>query len=921
MKNMKRILTLLLALIMVVSVFAACDQEEQGDKEVVKGENTTYTITVKTVGGMTLPGVSVAVYTDGAMQDLQAHAATDANGKAVFTMPEYSGYVAVLSGVPKGYSLEQSYPLSGTNTVITLKSALVSGENLGDVQLGLGDVMYDFTVTTPDGTEVTLSKMLEEKEAVLINFWYTGCSWCVTEFPFMETAYQMYQDKIGIVALDPLNEGNEAIAAFPGSQGLNLTFPMAACPPAWANTFGVAGYPTSVVIDRYGVIVLIEEGAITSLRPFTCLFDTLTGDDYEQKLYTNVGEVITVPEPTYEMASSEEIAAILGTSELAISFHPEEDEKTASITWPFIETEKNGVKCLKASNSGIDDSYAILYADVTLKKGQALGFEFLRSSESAADVLYVIVDGEDINSISGYLETETWEKCYPVVAEEDGVYEVALCYLKDSDGAVGDDTVYIRSMQIVDVSQIDAPTYLPRQASTTEDGFTYSYVDIVLSSKDGYYHVGSEDGPLLLADLMNYTQFNEEATLWNMAFNGDIVLDGVNYVDAIEQYSNYALNSQLYGICPVNQTLYDLLQVVDKVQGFDEADDKEWLKLCKYFVAYGTDGQQLEDPIAGLAPFSAYTAKLGKNVESNYFYYNRHIMPRGMFAEFIPNRSGAYRITSRTPSGSDVDGWIFDENKQILLTYEWDERMFTDSEEVSMVFYMEAGKPYYINIAFWDPYEIGYIYYDIEFLGSKYSHFRLCSPGPHTYDSDATGEDMYHIITGGIDVVLGNDGIYYHDLGDGKKGSKIYVDFTGTNIFNTPIATVGDIKGLLDQGAFDFSKSEYDDFVIKSLSINGNDQEKTLEYLKKEWGEEYESNYEMFCVEDVFAGIYHGEGEDMSSVVRKYLSKMEKRGEKAGCVVLTEELAEALQMLMDKYVFQNVDHAWTKLCYYYDYMG
>ena len=30
---------------------------------------------------------------------------------------------------------------------------------------------------------------------------------------------------------------------------------------------------------------------------------------------------------------------------------------------------------------------------------------------------------------------------------------------------------------------------------------------------------------------------------------------------------------------------------------------------------------------------------------------------------------------------------------------------------------------------------------------------------------------------------------------------------------------------------------------------------------------------------------------------------------------------ENLQMLMDKYTFSGVDHSWTKLCYYYDYIG
>ena len=41
------------------------------------------------------------------------------------------------------------------------------------------------------------------------------------------------------------------------------------------------------------------------------LFDTFTGEDYQQKLYSNVGELVTQVKPTYEMASSEEIGAIL----------------------------------------------------------------------------------------------------------------------------------------------------------------------------------------------------------------------------------------------------------------------------------------------------------------------------------------------------------------------------------------------------------------------------------------------------------------------------------------------------------------------------------------------------------------------------------------------------------------------------------
>ena len=923
MSKMKKLMAIFLVLAVVLGVCAGCGKKKENAPAGEVVEAGTYTVTVKSAGGLPLSGVAVSVFADDTLADMKAYNETNEEGVATMQLEGGDNYAFTLTSVPKGYTTEPFYRFEGTNTEITLTSSVITDGNLADVTLGLGDVMYDFTVTTPDGEKVTLSEMLKEKDMVLVNFWYTTCSWCVTEFPYMEEAYQMYQDKVGIVAVNPLGESDDAIRNFPTNYNLSLSFPLASCPTTWAATFGIQGYPTSVVIDRYGVICLVESGAITSLRPFTGLFEAFTAEDYEQKLYGSVGELVTNVKPNVEMASPEDVAAIMNNGEIPVTYRAEEGD-SAEYAWPFIEAEKLGEKCLKASNQEVDSSFAILYADVTLKAGQALGFEFLRSTEAASDVMYVIVNGDDINAISGAPDPESWELCYPVVALEDGEYEVALCYMKDESTNVGDDTVYIKNMHIINAEEIATPTYIPRPAAVTTDGFEYTYEEIVYNSADGYYHVGSENGPLLLADLMGYTDFNEEESLWEMAYNGKIKVDGVDYQPQLEQYCNYASNSNLINICTVNQELYDLLHIVDQAVGFDDADDKEWMKMCKYFQTYGTSGAQLEDPIAGLATFSAYTAVEGKNVASNYFYYNRIIMPRGFVAKFVPSRSGVYRITSHNESQNGVDGWIFGENREELLVYELDERMFGEEGEVSMVYYMEKGKSYFIDIAFWDPYEVGYIYYDVEYLGATREHFRLCSPGPFTYDSDATGDAMYHVIHGGIKAVLGEDGIYYEDLGDGKKGSKIYADFTGfTSLFSAPIATVGEMQGLIDKGGFDFSKNEEDQYVLAMLEKNGNDPEKTREYLKEQWGEEYDANCEIYKLEEVLEGKYHGTGEDLTDEISKYLSKMISDGhqEREGCVVVDAELAEILSKLMDKYTFEDVDQSWLKLCYYYDYLG
>lgn len=915
MKKMTRIFALLLVIATLMGIVAGC-KKDGADATGTPGEAGTYTVSVKSAAGAPMEGITVYVYSDTALTNMVSYGNTDAEGKVSLELTAGSHYIA-LSSVPKGYATEAYYTFNGTSAEIVLTSSLITSDDISTATLKVGDIMYDFTVTTPAGKEIKLSEMLKEKKVVLLNFWYTTCTYCVQEFPLMQTAYEAYKDKVGIVALNPMNP-NQDVATFQDSYG--LTFDMAACPASWANVFAVQGYPTTVAVDRYGRICLVESGALLTERLWTSLFDHFTADNYEQKLLQSAHELLTQVKPNVELPSAEEINSVMGTGDLAVTYRVDEDE----FAWPFVLGEKNGEKCLMAPNKQLDDSYAILYMDVELKAGQALGFDYLKSSETGGDILHVIVNDEPIYSISGRNDPEKWETCYPVVADQDGTYEIALCYIKDSSDSEGDDTAYIKNLRLVDVKDIDVPTYIPRKAAVSEDGFKYDYVDIVFNGKDGYYHVGSENGPLLLVDLMDYTDFSEEETIWDMAYNGEVKVGDKDYSEILTRYANYASNANLLGICSVNKELSEILQAVDAACGFDDADDKEWLKACKYFQAYGTNGQQLEDPIKGLAPFSAYKATLGKNVSGNYFYYNRIIMPRGLLAEFVPNKSGVYRINSRTESTNGVEGWIFDENHNQLMVYERNERMWEDGEELSMVFYMEAGKKYYIDIAFWDPYEVGYIYYDIIYVGASYDLFRLCSQGYFTYDTDATGSAMYDVIAGGIDVVLGSDGYYYHDLGNGKKGSKIYADFTGlTSVFQDPIATVGNIQGLIDKGAFDFSKTENDQYVITALKLNDGDQAKTKEYLKTQWGADYDSLYKEYQVEDVFAGIYHGKGEDYTDEIKPYVSKIINDGheERKGCVLVDKELAELLQKLMSKFTFEDVDNAWLKLCYYYEHLG
>ncbi len=925
MKNLIKKMALVLSVILVVCmVLTACNpnpgggeqdttpgSEQTGEQTTTDqgntpaGEKKAYTVEVKSIGGMALEGITVKVYADSTMTDLVDFGTTDATGKVTIEMPEKDGYVAELTGLPAGYECEPYYEFVGGGASIYVVSRVISDTNITGVSYKVGDVIRDFTVVDTDGTSHTLSEILKEKELVVLNFWYTTCSWCVEEFPYMETAYQSYNDKVEVLALDPYGTDSEsAIADFKANMG--LSFPMIKDYNALYAAFGVTAFPTSVFVDRYGVICLIEAGALIGNQPFTVAFDHFTGDDYVQGLYQSVESLVPEVEVNVSMPDPSEIAAAINGEGFNCTYRAEESEEYKDITWPFVLGEKDGYACIKPANTGVANSFSLLYCDIELKAGQAVCFDFFSSSEQYSDVLYTIVDGVDVNSISGSMG---WTSCYPYVATEDGTYELAFTYVKDGDTDEGEDTVYIRNLRVVDLANIDTPTYIPREVATdrAEDGFGYNkYAEVVFNEADGYYHVGTVDGPLLLADLMNYTQFSQQ-TVFDMAYNGLISED---FYDRAVDYFSFASNSQLAGVCTVNAELADLLREVAAALGA-EGHDREWLQMCIYFDAYGTGGAQLVDPIQGLAPFCAYKAELGENS----FTYNRVIMPRGLLAEFIPEVSGVYRITSY--SDQDVDGWLFDGNHQELMVYEHCERMYFDMANVSMVYYMEAGTPYYIDIAYWDVYGVGTIPYTVEYLGESYEYFRTCAPGYFTYyeteDENVTNE----IVGGGIKVALGEDD-YYHELReDGSLGSIIYADFTSVStIFSHSLAQMADMN------AFNFKYTEGDLLILGYMEkYPGNTREK----LQELWGDAFEEYAEEYELDEVLAGTYHGGGEDMTEIAKKYagmtLPESEEAPELEGCVAVNQELADLLQKLMDKYTFQGVDNSWIKLCFYYQHLG
>ncbi len=266
----RRLLCLLVALCLLLGIAGCAGTGGEG----------TYTVEVFNEAGTPLAGVDVYIYRDESREDLVWFDKTDETGKLTFTDEAKKSRVAVLADVPSGYQVEECYALEGETTRITLPIQLPTDVDLSKTTFGLGDIICDFTVTAADGKDYTLSQLLKEKNAVVLNFWYIECQPCKAEFPYLQEAYEKYGDDIALVAMNPVNADNANIAQFQSS--LKLTFPMAACDAKWERAMQIVGYPTTMVVDRYGMITFIHSGSITDATPFETLFAFYGAEDYTQ---------------------------------------------------------------------------------------------------------------------------------------------------------------------------------------------------------------------------------------------------------------------------------------------------------------------------------------------------------------------------------------------------------------------------------------------------------------------------------------------------------------------------------------------------------------------------------------------------------------------------------------------------------------
>lgn len=115
----------------------------------------------------------------------------------------------------------------------------------------------DFTLTAQSGKQVALAQF--KGQVVMLNFWASWCGPCRQEMPLLDSIYKKY-NKVGFTMIG-VNVEPDAKAANDWLKQTPVSFPILYDTQSKVSTlYGVAGMPSTVIIDRKGNVRMIHRG-------------------------------------------------------------------------------------------------------------------------------------------------------------------------------------------------------------------------------------------------------------------------------------------------------------------------------------------------------------------------------------------------------------------------------------------------------------------------------------------------------------------------------------------------------------------------------------------------------------------------------------------------------------------------------------
>jgi peroxiredoxin len=134
-----------------------------------------------------------------------------------------------------------------------------------ELKVSVGQKATEFTLQDLSGRSWSLGEL--HGTNVLIDFWASWCGPCRVSMPHLQKLYEELQHSNFVVLAVSLDQTSEDIQKFANEK--RLTFPV-----LWdkdhrvADLYGVNSIPTTVLVDKGGIVRHVEEG----LNPYLNVF-------------------------------------------------------------------------------------------------------------------------------------------------------------------------------------------------------------------------------------------------------------------------------------------------------------------------------------------------------------------------------------------------------------------------------------------------------------------------------------------------------------------------------------------------------------------------------------------------------------------------------------------------------------------------
>jgi cytochrome c biogenesis protein CcmG, thiol:disulfide interchange protein DsbE len=142
--------------------------------------------------------------------------------------------------------------------------------------LALGSRIDDFTITTFDGKDVSLSSL--HGKTVLVNFWASWCTTCIDEAPMLEEAWQKVESagQVVFIGVD-YADSQPAARAFLQKYSIDyMNGPDLGL--SLSQQFHITGVPETYLIGGDGTLSAIKIGPFSSTDELLTFLDQKSGN-------------------------------------------------------------------------------------------------------------------------------------------------------------------------------------------------------------------------------------------------------------------------------------------------------------------------------------------------------------------------------------------------------------------------------------------------------------------------------------------------------------------------------------------------------------------------------------------------------------------------------------------------------------------